>query len=217
MLCGITRRFHRLSRSYGQVTHALLARPPLSILNFIPKNSVQNFSFDLHVLGTPPAFVLSQDQTLVQFVIYSILSFNSIAYILCSSSLTCFVCLMFFFRIFVCKKLIVIVSQQLSLKNYCKNSHSVHFSMCIYLSASFADSYISLPHHSPFVNTFYEKNFLLCIQYAFYTSFTLSYWAFSTKDFNCTKKEEAFRLPLVFYIPTNLEIAFRNPAVAEPG
>ena len=27
---------------------------------------------DLHVLGTPPAFVLSQDQTLDKFVIYSL-------------------------------------------------------------------------------------------------------------------------------------------------
>ena len=35
-------------------THALLTRPPLS-----PKTS-----FDLHVLSTPPAFILSQDQTL---------------------------------------------------------------------------------------------------------------------------------------------------------
>ena len=26
--------------------------------------SVRNFSLDLHVLGTPPAFILSQDQTL---------------------------------------------------------------------------------------------------------------------------------------------------------
>ena len=26
--------------------------------------SVQRFSLDLHVLGTPPAFILSQDQTL---------------------------------------------------------------------------------------------------------------------------------------------------------
>ena len=37
-----------------QVTHVLLTRPPLGI----------NTSLDLHVLGTPPAFVLSQDQTL---------------------------------------------------------------------------------------------------------------------------------------------------------
>ena len=40
-----------------QVTHALLTRPPLTI----PKNS----PFDLHVLSTPPAFILSQDQTLM--------------------------------------------------------------------------------------------------------------------------------------------------------
>ena len=90
-ICGITRRFHRLSLSYGQVTHALLARPPLSILNFIPKKSVQNFSFDLHVLGTPPAFVLSQDQTLVRFVI----SHSSECYIRSFFSLT-FVCFLFF-------------------------------------------------------------------------------------------------------------------------
>ena len=35
-------------------SHALLTRPPLR-----PKSSL-----DLHVLGLPPAFVLSQDQTL---------------------------------------------------------------------------------------------------------------------------------------------------------
>ena len=54
-----------LSPSDRQVTHALLTRPPLSFHIFIPKDSVVKFSLDLHVLGTPPAFVLSQDQTLV--------------------------------------------------------------------------------------------------------------------------------------------------------
>ena len=63
-ICGISPRFHGLSPSYGQVTHALLARPPLSFKKIIPKKSFPKFSFDLHVLGTPPAFVLSQDQTL---------------------------------------------------------------------------------------------------------------------------------------------------------
>ena len=45
----------------GQVTHALLTRPPLSYdsLGFIIT------PFDLHVLSTPPAFILSQDQTLM--------------------------------------------------------------------------------------------------------------------------------------------------------
>ena len=60
-----------LSPSWRQVTHALLTRPPLSISSFDPKISAKDFSLDLHVLGTPPAFVLSQDQTLVDFVIYS--------------------------------------------------------------------------------------------------------------------------------------------------
>ncbi len=54
MLSGISFGFPKLSQSYRQVTHVLLTRPPLG-----PKASL-----DLHVLGTPPAFVLSQDQTL---------------------------------------------------------------------------------------------------------------------------------------------------------
>ena len=58
VLCGISSCFQLLSPSKGQVAHALLTRSPLSKL---PKNFTP---FDLHVLGTPPAFVLSQDQTL---------------------------------------------------------------------------------------------------------------------------------------------------------
>ena len=45
-----------------QVTHALLTRPPLSHSSFRRNPSA---SFDLHVLSTPPAFILSQDQTLM--------------------------------------------------------------------------------------------------------------------------------------------------------
>ena len=37
-------------------------------LNQLSENSVMRFSFDLHVLSTPPAFVLSQDQTLYKMV-----------------------------------------------------------------------------------------------------------------------------------------------------
>src|SRR3954453_18898001 len=47
-----------LSRSSGQVPHVLLTRSPLST------RASPGFSFDLHVLGAPPEFVLSQDQTL---------------------------------------------------------------------------------------------------------------------------------------------------------
>ena len=59
VLCGITSRFQLLSPCNGQVAHVLLTRPPLSSA---PKGFAP---FDLHVLSTPPAFVLSQDQTLI--------------------------------------------------------------------------------------------------------------------------------------------------------
>ena len=58
MLCGISSRFQLLSPTEGQVAHALLTRSPLTRGASSPR------PFDLHVLGTPPAFVLSQDQTL---------------------------------------------------------------------------------------------------------------------------------------------------------
>ena len=63
MLCGISSRFQLLSPSERQVAHALLTRPPLS-QSRLRRISVCSASFDLHVLGTPPAFILSQDQTL---------------------------------------------------------------------------------------------------------------------------------------------------------
>ena len=47
-------RFPWVVPHHGAGSHALLTRPPLA-----PKGA-----FDLHVLGVPPAFVLSQDQTL---------------------------------------------------------------------------------------------------------------------------------------------------------
>ena len=50
--CGIISRFQLLSPRYGQIAHALLTRPPCIA------------TFDLHVLSTPPAFILSQNQTL---------------------------------------------------------------------------------------------------------------------------------------------------------
>ena len=64
ILCGISVRFQTLSPSEGQVAHALLTRPPLSHIRFHTEVIIRQASFDLHVLGTPPAFVLSQDQTL---------------------------------------------------------------------------------------------------------------------------------------------------------
>lgn len=54
---GITPGFPGLSRWRGRVLHVLLSRSPLaSTRRWVP--------FDLHVLGAPPAFILSQDRTL---------------------------------------------------------------------------------------------------------------------------------------------------------
>ena len=54
MSSGITQPFGWLSRSPGYVSDSLLSRSPLCIAT----------PCDLHVLATPPAFRLSQDQTL---------------------------------------------------------------------------------------------------------------------------------------------------------
>ena len=59
VLCGISTCFQVLSPCLGQIVHALLTRPPLETE---PKLCSP---LDLHVLSTPPAFVLSQDQTLM--------------------------------------------------------------------------------------------------------------------------------------------------------
>ena len=68
ILCGINLPFERLFPSMRQVTHVLLTRSPLSLYLVHPKTSEVQAPFDLHVLGAPPAFVLSQDQTLNQMI-----------------------------------------------------------------------------------------------------------------------------------------------------
>jgi hypothetical protein len=57
VLCGISPPFGRLSPARGNITHVLLTRAPLYW-------GRSPFSCDLHVLGAPLTFVLSQDQTL---------------------------------------------------------------------------------------------------------------------------------------------------------
>src|SRR5258708_9724197 len=58
--CGISCPFRQLSPAEGQVSYVLRTRSPLKCIAAPP--------FDLHVLGTPPAFILSQDQTLRIFL-----------------------------------------------------------------------------------------------------------------------------------------------------
>ena len=55
---GIRPDFSGLSPSPGQITYVLLSRLPLA------PGPKPHCPFDLHALGAPPAFVLSQDQTL---------------------------------------------------------------------------------------------------------------------------------------------------------
>ena len=57
---GISRPFGLLFPSAGQVTYVLRTHSPLRT------NIAISPAFDLHVLSTPPAFILSQDQTLRQ-------------------------------------------------------------------------------------------------------------------------------------------------------
>ena len=51
------RRFRAGIPHRGVGSHVLLTRPPL------PPSLAGERTCDLHVLGTPPAFILSQDQT----------------------------------------------------------------------------------------------------------------------------------------------------------
>ena len=58
--CGINSPFGELSPTSRQIPHVLRTLTPLDIVCI----ATNNIPFDLHVLSTPPAFVLSQNQTL---------------------------------------------------------------------------------------------------------------------------------------------------------
>jgi hypothetical protein len=57
-LRGIRPDFSGLSLTSGQIIYVLLSRLPLA------RGPKSLRPFDLHALGAPPTFVLSQDQTL---------------------------------------------------------------------------------------------------------------------------------------------------------
>ena len=69
-----------LSPLHRQIVHALLTRPPLTYLGA----STLVRPFDLHVLSTPPAFILSQDQTLTLIFYFSHLH-DLVTFSLCPS------------------------------------------------------------------------------------------------------------------------------------
>ena len=139
VLCGISTCFQVLSPCLGQIAHALLTRPPLKFARFLPKLSSGKSPLDLHVLSTPPAFVLSQDQTLMFNPLSSIRSPRTArqscpsellkAFTLSESDCSFFVSLCIVFKI-----------------------RSPPWS--VFLSRSRGDFYI-IPNLSPFVNTFF--------------------------------------------------------------
>ena len=59
-ICGINSPFGELSPTSRQIAHVLRTRSPLEFIGI----ATNKLPFDLHVLSTPPAFVLSQNQTL---------------------------------------------------------------------------------------------------------------------------------------------------------
>ena len=67
---GISSGFPELSPASWQITHVLRTLAPLDI----PNIATRNIPLDLHVLSTPPAFVLSQNQTLRQKLVFRLSS-----------------------------------------------------------------------------------------------------------------------------------------------
>ena len=114
-----------------QVTHALLTRPPLSHLSV---RKLQSASFDLHVLSTPPAFILSQDQTLIFRICF--LDFSSPAGLLRKSILY-----------------LVFVLLNLFLESF-RVGHAVQLSRCFF--CRFRDSLFIIAQRNSFVNTFFK-------------------------------------------------------------
>ena len=77
-LFGISQAFAWLSPAGRRIIQVLLTRAPLY-------SSLRTFSFDLHVLSTPPAFILSQNQTLHQDFLVTEVTFESESRMGCSN------------------------------------------------------------------------------------------------------------------------------------
>ncbi len=76
---GISSPFSELSQTSRQIAHVLHTLAPLQFQNI----ATLKLAFDLHVLSTPPAFVLSQNQTLrINTLVDSFLIVKSEAFLL---------------------------------------------------------------------------------------------------------------------------------------
>ena len=67
-------------------SYVLLTRPPLSLS---VEQALQRASYDLHVLSIPPAFILSQDQTLREHKVFYYVTYTTILSLLTDVKPTC--------------------------------------------------------------------------------------------------------------------------------
>ena len=136
----------RLPTRYSPVRHSVSWNPS--------ENFNQNTSFDLHVLGTPPAFILSQDQTLMfKCLIYSSFCLANPRFTLLGIRfwskhvliLKIFFKMWFtsFIRIF---RVVLLFNYQASLKHFCLSVVRLSCATTIYILARFLDV----------VNTFFK-------------------------------------------------------------
>ena len=147
-LCGISVRFQTLSPTQGQVAHALLTRPPL----IPPKGS----PFDLNVLCTPPALILSQDQTL-EIMVSKRPGEGSI------KSISSLIAHLLFFRVCISLSELSRCSAQSTHISRCVLasylSLTVQFSRTVLAASLSRGDLIIIPHSIAFVNRFF-KSFL---------------------------------------------------------
>ena len=166
-LCGISSHFWLLSPCTGQVTHALLTRPPLDRISA----STNLLSFDLHVLSTPPAFILSQDQTLiknlsrVQIWLWSL----SIPFTVLGLYQTC-----------VCYVLFEILYLEF------QGCHVVNFSR-FFVVELISDNFYMLSHSVFFVNNFF--NFFFDVLHAFQMRIIMKYVSCDLCSFGVSYRE----------------------------
>ena len=78
-------------------------------------SSSEEDSFDLHVLGTPPAFILSQDQTLIKIIVCLklILSLTDLLFFYCSVTITFVIAPCTLVRLVQFSKVFVALARQL--------------------------------------------------------------------------------------------------------
>ena len=97
---------HDTARDYLRVTHPFATHP---------EEQAPPSAFYLHVLGTPPAFILSQDQTLIKIIVCLklILSLTDLLFFYCSVTITSVIAPCTLVRLVQFSKVFVALARQL--------------------------------------------------------------------------------------------------------